>query len=367
MATKSSRFSSPAARLLSPARTCVATSVVDSIQNEGFDPIPFIPRENEQPEVIILHNRCRAAPASNSVNAAPILTSPTPALRCSRDRIASKFSATVKTISSLFSPSPRPITSNPPSVSKTELIVDPLPLNVSSIQSQSCLVSEQRCVAVPSKVLNCEAASNNGEEVDVQLWKELADLLWVNSTLFEIVVVALRSCRSLPQTVLGFELKLILARLEEGMMATKGFLKSWFTNVYPVLRNLSNRVLPLLMALYEQTFPFLVLVEACSERFEEAREMWTVSLTLLLRGRRLATFEIFKTEKPVFRFVKKFSSILRRSALPLQNLKILTAEASGLDVSIEGVDRTTVKIIQTLVPCGVTSFRFGVSISFDED
>ncbi|KAH8914400.1 hypothetical protein BT69DRAFT_1290247 [Atractiella rhizophila] len=49
MATKSSRFSSPAARLLSPARTCVATSV------------------NEQPEVIILHNRCRAAPASNSV------------------------------------------------------------------------------------------------------------------------------------------------------------------------------------------------------------------------------------------------------------------------------------------------------------
>ncbi|KAH8914401.1 hypothetical protein BT69DRAFT_1305185 [Atractiella rhizophila] len=304
---------------------------------------------------------------SSVKNPSPILTSPAPALRCSRDRIASKFSATVKTISSLFSP--RPITSNPPSASKTELIVDPLPLNdtVSSIESQSCLVSEQRCVAVPSKVLNCEAASSKGEEVDVQLWKELADLLWVNSTLFEIVVVALRSCRSLPQTALGFELKLILARLEEGMMATKGFLKSWFTNVYPVLRNLSNRVIPLLMALYEQTFPFLVLVEACSERFEEAREMWTVSLTLLLRGRRLATFEIFKTEKPVFRFVKKISSILRRSALPLQNLKILTAEASGLDVSIEGVDRTTVKIIQTLVPCGVTSFRFGVSISFDED
>ncbi|KAH8919042.1 hypothetical protein BT69DRAFT_1279183 [Atractiella rhizophila] len=67
MTAKSSRFSSPAARLLSPARTCVATSVVDSIQSEGFDSIPFIPRENEHPEVIILHNRCRAAPASNSV------------------------------------------------------------------------------------------------------------------------------------------------------------------------------------------------------------------------------------------------------------------------------------------------------------
>ncbi|KAH8926042.1 hypothetical protein BT69DRAFT_1279182 [Atractiella rhizophila] len=67
MNNKSSRFSSPAARLLSSARTCVATSVVDSIQSEGFGPIPLIPRENEQREVIILHNRCRAAQKSNSV------------------------------------------------------------------------------------------------------------------------------------------------------------------------------------------------------------------------------------------------------------------------------------------------------------